>query len=161
MDLNLRAIISVGTLLIVSFKLIANYQLINYLVGVLISSTIMRLDWISSRLEKNGIGIPAAKIIGKLDKVRVFLERTAPSRPPAVIIRKRLELVLGTYTVDSSGNVVSLNLWRFTLQELTQLSLLTWLWQSAQYFTKWKIETGKWQACCFLLVVLRNVAVTC
>ena len=64
----------------------------------------------------NGTGIPAAKIIGKLEKVRAILERTAPSGPSAVIIRKRLELVLGKYTVDSSGNVVSLNLWHLTLQ---------------------------------------------
>jgi len=54
------------------------YKLINYLVGVLISSTIMRLHWISSRLDKNGIWIPAANIIGKLEKVRAVLERTAP-----------------------------------------------------------------------------------
>jgi hypothetical protein len=57
-------------------------------------------------LDKKGIGIPAAKINGKLEKVRGFLECTTPSGPSAVIIRKRLELVLGKYTADPSGNVV-------------------------------------------------------
>jgi hypothetical protein len=64
----------------------------------------MRFDRISRRLDNNGIGIPAAKVNGKLERACAFLESTSPSRPSVMTIRKRLELFLGKYTVDSPGN---------------------------------------------------------
>jgi hypothetical protein len=66
----------------------------------------MTKSLLSSRLDKNGIWIPAAKISWKLEKVCAFLELTSTSGLAVVIIRKRNELVSGNYAVYSPGIVV-------------------------------------------------------
>jgi hypothetical protein len=73
-NLNLRAVIKVQNMLIVSFSLMQMYKLTNSLVGIMSSSRIMRFDHVSSSLDKNGIRIPAAMINGKLEKFCVFLK---------------------------------------------------------------------------------------